>query len=60
MAGKKIDINTATVNDLEFLAGVGHHRAEAIVKHRKVGSSWAILLVSELDCQDVWNGTLGS
>ncbi|GFO45400.1 F-box/WD repeat-containing protein 7 [Plakobranchus ocellatus] len=35
MAGKKIDINTATVNDLEFLAGVGHHRAEAIVKHRK-------------------------
>lgn len=35
MAGKKIDINTASVNDLEFLAGVGLHRAEAIVKHRK-------------------------
>ncbi|GFS26889.1 F-box/WD repeat-containing protein 7, partial [Elysia marginata] len=35
MAGKKIDINTASVNDLEYLAGVGLHRAEAIVKHRK-------------------------
>ncbi|CAG5115890.1 unnamed protein product [Candidula unifasciata] len=35
MAGKKIDINTATVSDLENLAGVGQHRAEAIVKHRK-------------------------
>ena len=36
MAAKKIDINTATVSDLENLAGVGHHRAEAIVKHRMV------------------------
>jgi len=35
MAAKKIDINTATVSDLENLAGVGHHRAEAIVKHRR-------------------------
>ncbi|KAI8799167.1 F-box/WD repeat-containing protein 7 [Biomphalaria glabrata] len=35
MAGKKIDINTATVSDLENLACVGHHRAEAIVKHRR-------------------------
>uniref|UniRef100_A0A0B6ZF77 F-box domain-containing protein n=1 Tax=Arion vulgaris TaxID=1028688 RepID=A0A0B6ZF77_9EUPU len=35
MAGKKIDINTATVSVLENLAGVGQHRAEAIVKHRR-------------------------
>lgn len=35
MAAKKIDINTASVSDLENLAGVGHHRAEAIVKHRR-------------------------
>jgi len=35
MAGKKIDINTASVGELENLAGVGHHRAEAIIKHRR-------------------------
>ncbi|XP_005090782.1 F-box/WD repeat-containing protein 7 [Aplysia californica] len=35
MAGKKIDINTASVTDLENLAGVGQHRAEAIIKHRR-------------------------
>lgn len=36
MAGKKIDINTATISDLENLSGVGQHRAEAIIRHRRV------------------------
>ncbi|XP_059153264.1 F-box/WD repeat-containing protein 7-like [Physella acuta] len=35
MAGKKIDINTATISDLENLSGVGQHRAEAIIRHRR-------------------------
>ncbi len=36
MASKKIDINTADVEDLESLSGVGHAKAVAIIDHRKV------------------------
>ncbi|KAL3880655.1 hypothetical protein ACJMK2_032877 [Sinanodonta woodiana] len=32
---EKIDINTASIQDFEQLIGVGHCKAEAIVKHRK-------------------------
>ena len=32
----KIDVNTADVNELESLTGVGHAKAEAIVDARKV------------------------
>ncbi|KAJ8297619.1 hypothetical protein KUTeg_024150 [Tegillarca granosa] len=35
MASKKININTADVEHFENLRGVGHCKAEAIVKHRK-------------------------
>ncbi|KAL4230515.1 F-box/WD repeat-containing protein 7 [Mactra antiquata] len=35
MATNRIDINTATVSDFEQLIGVGHLKAEAIIKHRK-------------------------
>ncbi|MCP4604310.1 MAG: helix-hairpin-helix domain-containing protein [Proteobacteria bacterium] len=31
---EKININTATVTELSYLPGVGHSKAEAIVKHR--------------------------
>ncbi|CAH1778095.1 unnamed protein product [Owenia fusiformis] len=35
---QRIDVNTATVEDLEGLIGIGHGKAEAIVEHRnKVG-----------------------
>ncbi|KAK3577757.1 hypothetical protein CHS0354_017456 [Potamilus streckersoni] len=34
-APEKIDINTASIQDFEQLIGVGHCKAEAIVKHRK-------------------------
>lgn len=36
MASNRLDINTATVDDFEKLIGVGHLKAEAIVKYRKV------------------------
>jgi len=36
MASKRIDVNTATVEDFERLVGVGRARAEAIVEARKV------------------------
>lgn len=36
MANKRLDINTATVDDFEQLIGVGRLKAEAIVKYRKV------------------------
>ncbi|KAL5013000.1 hypothetical protein ScPMuIL_011551 [Solemya velum] len=35
MACKKIEVNRAAVEDFEQLIGVGHCKAEAIVKHRK-------------------------
>ncbi|XP_071088653.1 F-box/WD repeat-containing protein 7-like [Haliotis cracherodii] len=35
MARRRVDINTATVSELETLVGVGTRKAEAIVKHRK-------------------------
>lgn len=44
MAGKKIDINTATISDLENLAGVGQHRAEAILKHRRESGGFSSVL----------------
>lgn len=36
MADKKVDINTADIEDLESLSGVGHAKAVAIIDHRKV------------------------
>ena len=36
MASKKIDINNASVADFEKLPGIGHQKAVAIVKQRKV------------------------
>jgi len=36
MASNRLDINTATVEDFEKLLGVGHLKAEAIIKYRKV------------------------
>ena len=38
MASKKIDVNTAGIDELESLVGVGHTKAEAIVDARKVSS----------------------
>lgn len=36
MASKKIDINIASLEDLESLIGIGHAKAEAIIEARKV------------------------
>ncbi|XP_052281443.1 F-box/WD repeat-containing protein 7-like isoform X1 [Dreissena polymorpha] len=36
MGTKRLDINTATVSEFEQLIGVGHLKAEAIIKQRKV------------------------
>ena len=33
---KKVDINTAKLEDFESLTGVGHAKAESITEHRKV------------------------
>ena len=42
MANRKIDVNTADVNELESLSGVGHAKAEAIVDARKVSDDLVI------------------
>ena len=36
MAGKKIDVNTAGIEELESLSGIGQARAEKIIEVRKV------------------------
>ena len=33
---KKVDINSAELEDLECLTGVGRAKAEGIIEHRKV------------------------
>ena len=39
MASKKIDLNAASIEELESLVGIGHAKAEAIVEARRV-SLW--------------------
>lgn len=36
MASRKLDINKATVDQFEQLAGIGRTKAEAIVNYRRV------------------------
>lgn len=36
MASKKVDINTATLQDFAQLCGIGVRKAQAIIKYRKV------------------------
>jgi DNA uptake protein ComE-like DNA-binding protein len=36
MASKKVDLNTASLEELESLVGVGRAKAEAIIEARKV------------------------
>jgi competence ComEA-like helix-hairpin-helix protein len=36
MASKKVDINTANLQDFAQLSGIGVRKAQAIIKYRKV------------------------
>ena len=40
MASHKVDVNHATLEDLESLVGIGHAKAEAILEARKVSMGW--------------------
>ena len=46
MSRKKIDINTATVEECELLTGVGRAKAEAIVETRKVQKLYIFIMYS--------------
>ena len=47
MASKRIDVNTASIDELESLIGVGHAKAEAIVGARKVSIPRVIYSVAD-------------
>ena len=40
MAFAKVNVNTATVQELEALPGIGNAKAEAIVKHREANGKF--------------------